>query len=91
MALLRAIELSLSPVKYPDVSQVTPETEVCIVGGGVMGLAAAHKLAKVPNLRIMIIDRFGIGNRFCASNDFNRMFCFANGRRKRDTSPLNCD
>jgi hypothetical protein len=56
-----------------------------------MGLAAAHQLAKVPNLRIMIIDRFGIGNRFCASNDFNRMFCFANGRRKRDTSPLKCD
>jgi sarcosine oxidase len=62
------------------------ETEVCIVGGGVMGLAAAHELAKVPNLRITIVDRFGIGNRFCASNDFNRMFCFANGRRKRYTA-----
>src|SRR5438309_11535528 len=61
------------------------ETDVCIVGGGIMGLAVAHALAKASKLQLLIIDRYRLGNEFCASNDFGRIFCYANGARRRHT------
>jgi monomeric sarcosine oxidase len=61
------------------------ETDVCIVGGGIMGLATARALAGGSKLHVLIIDRYGIGNEYCASNDSSRMFCFANGARERYT------
>jgi monomeric sarcosine oxidase len=61
------------------------DTDVCIVGGGIMGLATASAFAKSSKLRLLIVDRYGIGNEFCASNDLGRMFCYANGARERYT------
>src|SRR5438445_5883022 len=61
------------------------EADVCIVGGGIMGLATARALATASNLQILIIDRYGIGNEYCASNGSSRMFCYANGARERYT------
>jgi len=61
------------------------ETDVCIVGGGIMGLAVAHALAKASKLQLLIIDRYGLGNEYCASNDFGRIFCYANGAKRRHT------
>src|SRR5436853_304687 len=61
------------------------EADVCIVGGGIMGLATARALATASKLQILIVDRYGVGNEYCASNDSSRMFCFANGARERYT------
>src|SRR2546426_2451279 len=61
------------------------ETDVCIVGGGIMGLAVAHALGKESKLQLLIIDRYGLGNEYCASNDFGRIFCYANGAKRRHT------
>ena len=56
------------------------ETDVCVVGAGVMGSAAAHWLSKTPGLKIVLMDRYGISNEFCSSNDANRVFRYAYGR-----------
>ena len=50
-----------------------------------MGLAVAHALAKASKLQLLIIDRYGLGNEYCASNDFGRIFCYANGAKRRHT------
>ncbi len=55
------------------------ETDVCIVGGGVMGLATAHLLTKKSKQDVLVIDRYGVGNEFCSSNDINRVFRYAYG------------
>lgn len=58
------------------------QTDVCIVGGGVMGLAAAYALNKESKQDVLIIDRYGIGNEFGSSNDINRVFRYAYGSDK---------
>ncbi len=55
------------------------ETDFCIVGGGVMGLAAAYSLTKKPKRKVLLIDRYGISNELCSSNDINRVFRYAYG------------
>ncbi|TMI06884.1 N-methyl-L-tryptophan oxidase [Candidatus Bathyarchaeota archaeon] len=55
------------------------ETDVCIVGGGVMGAATAHAISRMSENRILLLDRYGVGNEYCSSNDVNRVFRFAYG------------
>lgn len=55
------------------------EVDVCIVGGGIMGTATAYALTRMSNKKILLIDRYGIGNDYCSSNDVNRVFRYAYG------------
>src|SRR5690349_468832 len=57
------------------------ETEFCILGGGIMGLSAAHALSE-RNAEIVLVDRYGVGNELCSSNDVNRVFRYAYGNDK---------
>ena len=58
------------------------EADICIIGGGVMGLAAACSLTKNSARSVLLIDRFGISNEMCSSNDINRVFRYAYGNDK---------
>jgi len=55
------------------------ETDVCILGGGIMGLATAHSISKASDSKVLILDRYGIGNEYCSSNDVNRVFRYSYG------------
>lgn len=44
-----------------------------------MGLAAAHAIRKNSNLDVLVLDRYGIGNDYCGSNDVNRVFRYSYG------------
>jgi monomeric sarcosine oxidase len=55
------------------------ETDTCILGGGIMGLATAYWMSKTSNSKVLLIDRYGSGNDFCSSNDVNRVFRYAYG------------
>src|SRR3990172_10401942 len=55
------------------------ETDVCVIGAGVMGLSAAYWLIKTPSLRVVILDQYGVPNEHCSSNDANRVFRYAYG------------
>jgi len=55
------------------------ETDVCILGGGVVGAATAYAISRVSENRILLLDRYGVGNEYCSSNDVNRVFRFAYG------------
>jgi monomeric sarcosine oxidase len=50
------------------------KTDVCILGGGIMGLATAYNICKSTNSKVLVLDRYGVGNDFCSSNDVNRVF-----------------
>ncbi len=56
--------------------------DVCIIGAGVMGSAAAYWLGKEKGLETILLDQFNIGNDYCSSNDANRVFRYAYGRDK---------
>lgn len=43
-----------------------------------MGTAAAYSLSKT-NSRVLVMDRYGVGNEYCSSNDVNRVFRFSYG------------
>ncbi len=58
------------------------ESDVCIVGGGVMGLAAAYWLGKEARLKTVLVEQYAIGNDYCSSNDVNRVFRYAYGADK---------
>jgi sarcosine oxidase len=58
------------------------KTDICIVGGGIMGLATAYHLAKTTDSKILILDRYGIPNDYSASNDVNRVFRYSYGNDK---------
>src|SRR5712692_2737925 len=58
------------------------ETDFCIVGGGVMGLATACALTKSTKRSVLLLDRYGISNELCSSNDINRVFRYAYGSDK---------
>jgi monomeric sarcosine oxidase len=47
--------------------------DVIVVGGGVMGCAAAYHLAK-DGQRVMLLERFAIGNRSGSSHGASRLF-----------------
>src|SRR3972149_1774085 len=55
------------------------ETDVCVIGGGGMGLSAASWRLKTPSLRVVILDQYGVPNEHCSSNDANRVFRSAYG------------
>src|SRR5438309_11042143 len=55
------------------------ETDVCIVGGGVMGAATAYAISRKTEKKIILLDRYGVGNEYCSSNDVNRVFRYAYG------------
>jgi glycine/D-amino acid oxidase-like deaminating enzyme len=44
-----------------------------------MGTATAYALSQVTEKRILQVDRYGIGNDYCSSNDVNRVFRYAYG------------
>ena len=45
-----------------------------------MGSAAAYWLSKKTNRKILLLDRYGLANDYCSSNDANRVFRFAYGK-----------
>ena len=44
-----------------------------------MGAATAHALTSMTEKKIILLDRYGIGNEYCSSNDVNRVFRYAYG------------
>jgi monomeric sarcosine oxidase len=44
-----------------------------------MGLATAHSITKASDSKVLILDRYGIGNEYCSSNDVNRVFRYSYG------------
>lgn len=44
-----------------------------------MGTAAAYALSRMTDRRILLVDRYGLGNEDCSSNDVNRVFRYAYG------------
>ncbi len=58
------------------------EADVCIVGGGVMGSAAAYWLSKTSDLDVVLVEQYSIGNDYCSSNDANRVFRYSYGSDK---------
>jgi monomeric sarcosine oxidase len=54
-------------------------TDICILGGGIMGLATAYSISKTNDSKVLILDRYGIGNEYCSSNDVNRVFRYSYG------------
>jgi len=55
------------------------ETDICILGGGIMGLGTAYSITKASGSKVLILDRYGIGNDYCSSNDVNRVFRYSYG------------
>src|SRR5467141_724685 len=55
------------------------EADVCIVGGGVMGASTAYAISQMAEKKIVLLDRYGLGNEYCSSNDVNRVFRYAYG------------
>lgn len=47
-----------------------------------MGLATAYALTKSTRRNVLLIDRYGISNELCSSNDINRVFRYAYGSDK---------
>src|SRR2546427_8027164 len=56
------------------------DADVCIVGGGVMGAATAYAISRMADKRIILLDRYGVGNEYCSSNDVNRVFRYSYGK-----------
>jgi monomeric sarcosine oxidase len=55
------------------------KTDVLILGGGIMGLATAYNLSRAGDSEIVVLDRYGVGNELCSSNDVNRVFRYSYG------------
>ncbi len=55
------------------------DTDICIIGGGIMGVAAAYSISKASPSQILVLDRYGVGNDYCSSNDVNRVFRYSYG------------
>lgn len=55
------------------------DTDICILGGGIMGLATAYSISKASASKVLLLDRYGVGNDFCSSNDVNRVFRYSYG------------
>jgi sarcosine oxidase len=50
-----------------------------------MGSSAAYVISRMSDKRILLLDRYGIGNEYCSSNDVNRVFRYAYGKDVRYT------
>jgi monomeric sarcosine oxidase len=44
-----------------------------------MGLATAHAISKAGDSKVLLLDRYGVGNDYCSSNDVNRVFRYSYG------------
>lgn len=55
------------------------ETDICILGGGIMGLATAYSISRAGASKVLLLDRHGVGNDLCSSNDVNRVFRYSYG------------
>ena len=44
-----------------------------------MGLATAFSISKASASKVLLLDRYGVGNDFCSSNDVNRVFRYSYG------------
>ncbi|HYY90711.1 MAG TPA: FAD-dependent oxidoreductase [Candidatus Dormibacteraeota bacterium] len=55
------------------------KTDICILGGGIMGLSTACSISKNSDSEVLLVDRYGIGNELCSSNDVNRVFRYSYG------------
>ena len=44
-----------------------------------MGLATAYNISKARDHEVLILDRYGVGNDLCSSNDANRVFRYSYG------------
>ena len=44
-----------------------------------MGAATADAISRIAEKKIMLLDRYGLGNEYCSSNDVNRVFRYAYG------------
>ena len=44
-----------------------------------MGLATAYSITKAGDSRVLLLDRYGVGNDYCSSNDVNRVFRYSYG------------
>jgi monomeric sarcosine oxidase len=55
------------------------KTDICILGGGIMGLSTAYNIAKNSDSQVLVLDRYGMGNEYCSSNDVNRVFRYSYG------------
>ncbi len=44
-----------------------------------MGTAAAYSISKTSTSKILLLDRYGVGNDYCSSNDVNRVFRYSYG------------
>jgi monomeric sarcosine oxidase len=50
-----------------------------------MGAAAAYAISRLTENRILLLDRYGVGNEYCSSNDVNRVFRYAYGNDQHYT------
>jgi monomeric sarcosine oxidase len=55
------------------------KTDICILGGGIMGLATAYHISTTSNSKVLLLDRYGVGNEYSSSNDVNRVFRYSYG------------
>src|SRR4029077_20230510 len=44
-----------------------------------MGLATAYNVSKAGDSEVVVLDRYGVGNELCSSNDVNRVFRYSYG------------
>src|SRR5438309_7749917 len=44
-----------------------------------MGAATAYAISRMTEKKIILLDRYGLGNEYCSSNDVNRVFRYAYG------------
>jgi monomeric sarcosine oxidase len=44
-----------------------------------MGAATAYAIGRISKNRILLLDRYGVGNEYCSSNDVNRVFRYSYG------------
>src|SRR5256886_7523753 len=44
-----------------------------------MGLATAYSITNASDSKVLILDRYGIGNDYCSTNDVNRVFRYSYG------------
>jgi len=58
------------------------EADVCIIGAGVMGSAAAYWMSKTDDLNVVLVEQYSIGNDYCSSHDANRVFRYSYGSDK---------
>jgi monomeric sarcosine oxidase len=54
-------------------------TNICILGGGIMGLSTAYSITKDSDSEVLLLDRYGLGNDYCSSNDATKVFRYSYG------------